>query len=118
MNDDSQPEHSGGDLPFARAYDFFKHMTGISLVSLGGVFAFVGGGAIKVEPVKLYLALGFIGLGGVISLFHTTVLAALETRSVPREKLAKQVRYGQYAVTALLMAGVGAFVQSLAKVIL
>jgi len=115
MNEEPQ---RGGELPFARAYDFFKHMTGISLVSIGGVFAFIDGSAIKVEKAKLIIVLGAICAAGVMSLFQASKLAALESKPVPHAKLVIQVKFGQYAVTGLLMVGLGAFVQTFASVML
>lgn len=118
MTDENEPEKGSKELPFARAYDFFKHMTGISLISIGGVFAFVDGSAAKIDPVKLVVIMGFICLAGVVSLLQALTLAGLESQPVAHAKLARQVKYGQFAATGLLMVGLGAFIQSFTKVIL
>ena len=111
MTDENEPEKGNTELPFARAYDYFKHMTGVSLISIGGVFALIGGPT-KIERVKLLVILAAIGVTGVISLYQSSTLASLESKPVPREKLAKQVQYSQIAAMLFLMIGLGAFVQS------
>lgn len=110
MIDEDEPGR-GAELPFARAYDYFKHMTGVSLISIGGVFALIDGPT-KIERVKLLAILAAIGLTGVISLYQASALASLESKPVPRARLAKQVQYSQLAAMIFLMVGLGAFVQS------
>ena len=111
MTDQNQPEPGSAELPFARAYDYFKHLTGVSLISIGGVFALIGGPT-QIERRKLLVILASIGIAGVISLYQSSALGSLESKPVPHEKLAKQVRYSQLAAMLFLMVGLGAFVQS------
>lgn len=99
------------EAPFPRAYDFFKHMTGIALVSIGGVFAFLDGGAgAQMERAQVISVLVFIGLSGVTSLMMATTLAGVEVKPIAHDKLAKTIRYGQFAATFLLAVGLGNFV--------
>ena len=111
MIDQDEEAQLSGELPFARAYDYFKHMTGVSLISIGGVFALIDGQT-KIERAKLLAILAAIGIAGVISLYQASALASLESKPMPREKLAKQVRYSQLAAMVFLMVGLGAFTQS------
>lgn len=107
MDDDSE---TGGEAPFPRAYDFFKHMTGVALVSIGGVFAFLDGGGTQMERKQVISVLVFLGLSGVTSLLMATTLAAVEVKPTDRAKLATSIRYGQFAATFLLAVGLGNFV--------
>ncbi|WP_294299523.1 hypothetical protein [uncultured Sphingomonas sp.] len=99
-----------GEAPFPRSYDFFKHMTGIALVSIGGVFAFLDGNGARMERRQVISVLIFLGLSGVTSLLMATTLAGVEVKPTDRAKLAKSIRYGQFAVTFLLSIGLGNFV--------
>ena len=108
-----------GAVPFARAYDFFKHMTGIALVSIGGVFAFLGDAAgTRLDRRQVIITLVFIGLSGVTSLMMATTLAALEVKPVPHATMATRIRIGQSAATFLLAVGLGVFVPTFAQAIL
>jgi hypothetical protein len=111
MIEEESQQARPSELPFARAYDYFKHMTGVSLISIGGVFALIGGPT-KIERAKLLVILAAIGLTGVISLYQASALGTLESKPVPHAKLARQVRYSQFAAMLFLMVGLGAFVQS------
>ena len=88
MIDEGDPDH-GDALPFARSYDSFKHMTGIALLSLGGVFAFADGSGIKFDPKQLVVILGFILVAAVTSVLMAGQLATLEIKPEPREIVAR-----------------------------
>jgi hypothetical protein len=118
MNDDNQPERSSAELPFARAYDFFKHMTGIALISIGGVFAFLDNAGTKLDAKSITAVLAALGLSGVTSLLMSNTLATLEVKPVPEAKVARQVRIGLVSSTFFLAVGLGAFVPSFASAIL
>ena len=107
-----------GDAPFPRSYDFFKHTTGIALVSLGGGFAFADGQGVRFEHKQLIVILAFIGLAGVTSLFMASHLASLEVSAHPRAKVARTIRIAQAAVSTLLSGGVGAFLYNFTPAIL
>ena len=111
MIDESEPEPHDA-LPFARTYDYFKYMTGIALVSIGGVFAFLDGEGVKLDPKRAVIVIAFLGLAGVTSLLMAASLAGLETKPVPHDKLARRVQLGSTAVTSLLSVGLGAFIQT------
>lgn len=59
-------EDGGKDapLPFGRAYDFFKHMTGITLISIGGVFALMDNSAAKLNTKSVVAVLAALGCRG------------------------------------------------------
>ena len=117
MDEDIETSHDR-DVPFARSYDFFKHTTGISLVSLGGVFAFADGQGTEFDPKQLIVVLVFIGLAGATSLLVASYLASLEVKPHSRAEVARAIRIAQAAVSALLSGGVGAFMYNFTPAIL
>ncbi len=110
MIDEDDDPGADESLPFARSYDYFKHTTGVSLISLGGVFAFADSKGAAFEAKQLVIVLTFIGLPGVISLMMVSVLAALEVKPEPQAKVARWIRYSQFAVSFLLAVGLGSFI--------
>lgn len=112
MNEDEAHVEQEGSAPFARAYDYFKHLTGIALISVGGVFAFLNGGAITLDSRRAVIVLACLGLSGATSLLMAGSLAALEVKPVAPAQKAKQVRYGLIASTFFLAVGLGAFIQT------
>lgn len=117
MNEDEAVPKDGDELPFARPYDYFKHLTGVALLSIGGVLAFMDGGAIKFEAVQGTIILAALGIAGAISLLMAGALAALEVKPVPQPKMARQVRANLVAATFFLAAGLGGFVSNFASAI-
>jgi hypothetical protein len=115
--DESAPEREG-ELPFGRAYDYFKHLTGISLVSIGGVFALMDGTGTTLDPRRVIILLAALGVSGVISLLMAGALASIEVKPVVYAKMARQVRYGLIAATFFLAIGLGSFIQTFASAIL
>lgn len=117
MTDDDNDLGGGPDapVPFARSYDFFKHMTGIALLSIGGVFAFLDGAATSPDRLKYAMVLGFLGLSGVTSLIMASTLASVETKPIPHAKLARQVRIGQGVAVFFLSVGLGVFMPTFAS---
>jgi hypothetical protein len=106
------------ELPFARSYDFFKHMAGISLLSLGGVFAFADGEGAEFERRQLIVVLVFIGLAGVTSLLMASSLAGQEVRPEEDAQVARRIRIAQIVVAFSLSGGLGAFIYNFTPVVL
>jgi hypothetical protein len=117
MTEDETAERKD-ELPFGRAYDYFKHLTGISLVSIGGVFAFMDGSGATFDPRRVIIVLAAIGIAGVISLLMAGVLVTIEVKPVAYARIARQVRYGLIAATFFLAIGLGSFIQTFASAIL
>lgn len=115
-DDDALP--GGSEAPFARAYDYFKHMTGIALISIGGVFAFLDGSATPLDRKQVIIVLAFLGLSGMTSLMMASTLAGVEVKPMQQDQLAKQVRLGLTAVVFLLAVGLGVFVPTFASAML
>ncbi|MHA6722761.1 hypothetical protein [Sphingomonas sp. RS2018] len=105
---DEDSDHDD-DLPFARSYDSFKHMAGISLLSLGGIFAFADSSGLRFARPQLVVVLGFVLLAAVTSIYMAGSLAALEVRPEPRETVARRIRIGSLMVGMSLSCGLGGF---------
>lgn len=118
MTDEDELGRGSAEMPFARAYDYFKHLTGVSLISIGGVFALLDGAGAKFDARRVIIVLAAIGLAGVISLLMAGALASIEVKPVPHAKTVRQVRYSLVAATFFLAAGLGAFIQTFSSVIL
>lgn len=109
MIDDDAGE-DGLPVPFARSYDYFKYMTGIALLSLGGIFAFADGGGTQFEKRQVVILVTFIGLAGVTSLLMAASLATLEVKPEPQVQVVRKIRIGQTIVSMSLSVGLGGFV--------
>jgi len=115
MIDEDEADDAGRH--FARSYDFFKHMTGITLISIGGVFALMDGKSAQLDTRSLVVVLVALGLSGVTSLLMTNTLVTLEVKPAPVAKTARQVRIGLVMSSFFLAVGLGSFVPSFATAI-
>lgn len=117
---DGDEAETGGDVPFARNYDFFKHLTGIALVSIGGVLAFADkpGMAEGRTPTKIMIVLGALGISAVTSLLMAGMLTGLEVKPVTRERVRRRIAAGGAVAVCFLAVGLGAFVQTYLGVML
>ncbi|ODP36223.1 hypothetical protein [Sphingomonas turrisvirgatae] len=107
-----------GEAPFARSYDFFKHMTGITLISIGGVFALMDNSAAKLDTKSVVVVLAALGMSGVTCLLMTNALVTLEVKPEPHDKMARKVRVGLVMATFFLAVGLGSFVPSFTSALL
>ncbi|SOB87417.1 hypothetical protein SAMN06297144_2549 [Sphingomonas guangdongensis] len=99
-----------GEQPFARSYDSFKHMTGVALLSLGGVFAFTdGSGGMQFDRKQIVVILSCFLVAAVTSVLMAGSLAALEVKPEPRAVVARRIRIGSIVVGMALSGGLGGF---------
>jgi hypothetical protein len=118
MNEGDEADEAVRHLPFQRSYDFFKYMTGLALVSLGGVFAFADGSGVEFERRQLIVVLAFIGLAGLTSLLMASSLASLEVKPEADATVARRIRIAQVVVSFFLSGGLGAFMFNFTPVLL
>ena len=111
-------EAADGALPFPRAYDFFKHMMGITLISIGGVFALMDNSAAKIDTKSVVIVLSALGLSGVTCLLMTNTLVTLEVKPEPPAKIARKIRIVLVLAPFFIAVGLGAFVPSFTSAIL
>lgn len=116
IDDDGLDVH--GEPAFARSYDFFKHMTGVSLVSLGGVFAFIDGSGLQFNRRTLIVVLVLIGVAGVTSFLMAAGLATLEVKPEPHATVARRIRIAQGILGTSLSVGLGAFIYNFTAALL
>jgi hypothetical protein len=88
-------------------YDYFKHLTTLSLISLGGVLtvAQIGDGG-EVKPLLLIMVLVTIGLGGVASFGGASEIVRARFTGTPAHKSLSLYRI---SAPMLLALGVGMF---------
>ena len=87
-------------------YDWFKHLTSLSLLTLGGVLSLSQAGDISIGRYELFVVLLFVAAGGVMA-FHGAerlVDAQFDGKPLPR-----QVGWMRRASPVALTLGVGMF---------
>ena len=95
----SEPEHL--------LYDWFKHLTSLSLLTLGGVLSISQAGQSGVERSELVFVLLLVAAAGIMA-FHGAekLVGAL----VGRKPMPRQVQWMQRASPIALTLGVGMFI--------
>jgi hypothetical protein len=96
--------------PLARVYDYFKHLTTVSLIAIGGIFGLLQGNGPKLKPAATIVVLGVIALAAGISMMTTSAITFGELRGKVTEKTRTQLAILQLSTTCLLMIGLGIFV--------
>jgi hypothetical protein len=110
-------EKARSDDFYRRAYDFFKHLTGVSLVSLGGIMGLLGGQGPEVPKFKLIILMICIGLSGAVSLFTAaTIVTASDTEGRPISS--RSVRLSLSVAVWLLALGLGAAIQTFSTLLM
>ena len=105
IEDDTPP--GVDDQGLALLYDWFKHMTTLSLLTIGGVLSLVQGdqGAGIKKPL-LIVVLVFVGISGLLSFSGAAQVVGVRADGTPLPKHFKHVR----GVAAMALSiGVGAF---------
>ena len=87
-------------------YDYFKHMTTLALVTLGGILAIPQSIGTQMTVRELLPSLGLIALSGAFSLYamEAIIKSRLESRPLP-----KAMRWNRLIVGGTFGIGVGAF---------
>ncbi len=116
MVEDEQAESL--DNPYPRAYDFFKHLTGVSLISLGGIIGLLGGQGPDVPKAKLIVLMGFIGVSGAVSLFTAATIVSASDLGDRKQVSTKSVRLSMGIAVWSLALGLGAAIQAFATVLM
>ena len=102
MDDDQPPVHSRE----AMLYDWFKHLTTVSLITLGGVLSLSQSPQAEVKTSSLVVVVLFVGAAGVVAF---TAAEQLMRAVANHEPVPASVRWLQAGAPALLGIGVGAF---------
>ena len=88
-------------------YDFLKHITSLSLVSIGGVLAMPEALDRPIEPIAMGVILLLIAFGGAMALHGLEAITKARSLGKPMPKSLK--RYRSLASGSLAI-GVGAFI--------
>jgi hypothetical protein len=102
MEENALPLRSRQEL----LYDWFKHLTSLSLVTLGGVLSLSQVDSIELKPRSLLLVVGLVAAGGICSFSGADKLVRAQTSGAP---LPRSIGWLQRGAAGLLGAGVGAF---------
>ena len=103
--------------PLARSYDYFKHLTTVSLITIGGVFGLLQGDGPKLKPVAIMVVMGILAASGAISMLMTSAIAATDLRGGDTARARRVILIVQRVATALLMFGLGIFIGAFSQVI-
>ncbi len=116
MIDSADADHP--DTLHQRAYDFFKHLTGVSLVSLGGIMGLLGGQGPEVPKSKLIVLMCFIGVSGAVSLFTAATIVTTSDLGEGKRISTRAVRLSMSVAVWSLTLGLGAAIQTFSTVLL
>ena len=83
-------------------YDLFKHMTTLSLVSLGGIMTIVSEEIVAMKPLALAIVVGLIAIGGIGAFSGMMELSEAKSKGEDRSK-----RIALYRSTTSLGFGMG-----------
>ena len=100
----TQPDQRDGDLLL---YDFFKHLTSLALLTLGGVLIVLKDVDPKdVKPIMVIVDIAVVSLSGILAFSGTSEIAkARYTGTAP----ARSIEFLRRAAPATLTVGVGMF---------
>ena len=87
-------------------YDYFKHMTTLSLVTLGGILSISQTSGVRIGFERLLPSLALVALAGAIALFamEAIIKVRMDDRAVPR-----LIGWYRMAASGAFGLGVGAF---------
>jgi hypothetical protein len=98
------PSEGDGDLLL---YDFFKHLTSLALLTLGGVLIVIQDVDPKdVKPFMVIIDIGIISLSGILAFSGSSEIARSRYLGIPP---AKSLEFLRKAAPALLTIGAGMF---------
>ena len=110
--DESEPP--GRDAE-SMLYDWFKHLTSLSLLTLGGVLSLSQvAEASEIRSTNLITVLMLVSAAGVMAFSAADQLVNSRVRGEP---LPRQVRWMQRATPAVLGIGLGAFMYTFVKAV-
>lgn len=95
-------------------YDWFKHMTTLSLITLGGMIGILQGENADVRPAMLALMLIAVALAGIAGFdgMHRLLVAELEGKKIPRVLVwSRKLAMASYGM------GVGAFLSLIVETV-
>ncbi|MFZ5747647.1 MAG: hypothetical protein ACOY45_08290 [Pseudomonadota bacterium] len=112
-DDDALPESTphDGDLLL---YDYFKHLTSLCVVSLGGVLALVTG-ASQISSKAFIAVLVVVGTAAILAFSGASEIVSARFR---RRPLNKGIDFFRFGAPVLLSVGVGMFVYMFARTLL
>ena len=115
MSDDGQVVD---DATYSRTYDYFKHLTTVSLVSIGGVLGLLTGKVGGISSRAIILVIVMLGLAGFLSIMNMFTISVMATRGRSRgDKTVRQLLISQYAATFSLVLGLGIFLGVFSKIV-
>jgi hypothetical protein len=104
-----------GRDPEAMLYDWFKHLTSLSLLTLGGVLSLSQvAEASEIKSTNLITVLVLVSAAGIMAFSAADQLVNSRVRGEP---LPRQVRWMQRATPGVLGMGLGAFMYTFVRAV-
>ncbi|MBB3032672.1 hypothetical protein [Alteriqipengyuania lutimaris] len=97
------------DLPNDRLFDFFKHLTTLSLITLGGVLSIGSQTDIVIEPLPMAIVVAFLALGGAAAYSGMLEIVEAEGR---QEHRPKRIAFYKSVSSTGFGLGIGAFLST------
>jgi hypothetical protein len=112
--DDNVADGAVSDDALAALYDWFKHLTSLSLLTLGGVLTISQSAAAdSIRPSMLLVVVIFVAGAGVLSFSGAATLVGVRSNNQP---LPSYIHHISGIAAMALMIGVGAFTYIFVKV--
>lgn len=106
MDEEEQPNAEGFIQP--QVYDFLKHISTLSLISIGGILGLVRDEMVQVPMPVVVIALGSIALAALLSVMtNSTIAGASAGDKMPS---ARYLSFVRGLVAASYLFGVGIFI--------
>lgn len=107
MIDDDGGPPAMDDSGLAALYDWFKYLTSLSLLTLGGVLSLVQGADVPIKKPLLIVVLAFVVVSGLCAFSGAAQVMKSRTQGTP---LPPSIRITQAVIGFTLSGGLGAFI--------
>ena len=107
--DDSKVTIRSGSDDFTAVYDFNKHISTLSLISIGGILGLLQNDDVVIPDRAMMLSLAALGAASLVALLMNATIIGTPISNTRKPLKSKQVFYGQWLAVCLLIFGAGIF---------
>ena len=110
--DDHQLSATADQFAETRAYDFLKHLTTLSIISIGGILGLLQNDSVDFPDQTIMVSIGAIGLAAITSLIVNGTLVGEPLSGKPAGKYSltpKRLYYLQSIAVLMFLFGAGVF---------
>ena len=103
------------DTDFTAAYDFNKHLSTLSLISIGGVLGLLQNSQVGISAGAASISIASLGLAALSALLMNAAIVGIALHEKPSKVSAKVVQRAQGLSVGLLLFGAGIFTGAFSK---